>query len=203
MPIWFWIVMSFLVLIILGLLWSNWDRWKTNGSKLIANNGFNLDEYIKHPWYQYVYLPNWFQKSCQTLPEAIYKKEGDGKFISVTNKCVGYKDGQAVGVAYTYDTKGKLKVIFAPRFLLYFDKFLQLFGDINAFTGDYYILETDNVNYTLIGSRDLKYLWILSGSSDYFDNIENKGKLQYLINKAKNFGYPTEKLIKSDGTRYI
>lgn len=192
-------VIIIILIIIIGLIWVNWGRSKL-GTMVTNNSGFQLEPYISHPWYQYVYLPNWFQDDCTSNVVAKYSKEKDSNFVVVNNSCE--PDNKATGLVYVYDKSGKLKVGFLPKPLLYVDKFLQLFGDINAFTGDYYVLKTDNTNYAMVGSADLKFLWLLEGEKGYYETNDGGQKLKELINYAKDLGYPIKDLTLSDGTSF-
>lgn len=60
------------------------------------------------------------------------------------------------------------------------------------FYGDYYVMELDekDYNYVLIGSSSDKYLWILSRTP-----VLLKETLDMLLEKARNRGYDTSKLI--------
>ena len=154
------------ILLCLGIafmIWANWGRKPFSPSDL--QQGFNLQEYVNaRYWAQYAYIPNWFQKQCSPAAIAEYNFVGNGQ-VSVTNRCIRKDNGQlsvAEGIAYPYGNTGnKLKVSFAPKVFLFKDKLFQKFGDVNVFTGDYYILDSDSKTYAMVGSTDRKYLWFL------------------------------------------
>ena len=74
------------IIIIIGLIWANWGRSKL-GTMVTNNSGFQLEPYISHTWYQYVYLPNRFQDDCTSNVVANYSKEKDSSFVVVNNSC--------------------------------------------------------------------------------------------------------------------
>lgn len=130
-------------------------------------------------WYEIARYDNKFEKGMQGVT-AEYTLSDNGK-IKVVNS--GYRDSldgefrMAIGKAKIPDPgePGKLKVSF---FLFFY--------------GDYYILELDQVNYAyaLIGSSSDKYLWILSRTPQLA-----REKLNFLLKRAEERGYDTEKLI--------
>ena len=64
------------------------------------------------------------------------------------------------------------------------------------------MLKTDNTNYAMVGSADLKFLWLLEGGKGYYETNDGKQKLKELINYAKDLGYPIRDLTLSDGTPF-
>jgi len=60
------------------------------------------------------------------------------------------------------------------------------------FYADYFIMDLDrkDYQYALIGSKSMKYLWILSRTPQMDESV-----LKNLINEAKGLGYETDKLI--------
>jgi apolipoprotein D and lipocalin family protein len=102
-------------------------------------------------------LPNRFQEKCVGEVTATYSLlEGDK--IRVVNAC-GQKDGKlmmAEGKARLASANGpnsKLKVRFAPAWLSW----------LPAVWGDYWIIElAPDYSYSVVGTPDRKYLWILS-----------------------------------------
>jgi apolipoprotein D and lipocalin family protein len=133
-------------------------------------------------WFEIARLDHSFERGLEQV-SANYSKNTDGS-IKVVNR--GYNTEkkewkEAIGKAYFVDAPnadgtytGKLKVSF--------------FG---PFYGAYNIIELDKpyYNYALIsGGRE--YLWILSRTPQL-----NYPVKQHLIAKAKELGYPTDKLI--------
>jgi apolipoprotein D and lipocalin family protein len=131
-------------------------------------------------WYEIARFPHRFEKDLVGVT-ANYVKRGDGK-IDVINagydKTLEGEYKQARGKAKIPDKNdaSKLKVSF---FLFFY--------------ADYYILELDTVNYqySLVGSKSDKYLWILSRTPMMTD-----GNYTMLVEKAKDRGYDVSKLIK-------
>jgi apolipoprotein D and lipocalin family protein len=133
-------------------------------------------------WYEIARLDHTFEKGLEQVT-AKYSLEKDGN-IKVINK--GYKTEskewkEAVGKAKFVDPAnadgsrtGRLKVSF--------------FG---PFYGAYNIIELDKPNYNYaIVSGGQEYFWILSRTPQLDETLK-----QTLIERAKNFGYATEKLI--------
>jgi lipocalin len=127
-------------------------------------------------WYEIARFDHSFEQNLMGVT-ATYSLRGDGK-IKVVNQ--GYKntpDGElsrAEGKAKPTDEPGKLKVSF-----------------FWIFYADYFVLELDeNYQWALIGSSNDKYLWILSRSPKLEENT-----LNYILEKAKQRGYDTSKLI--------
>lgn len=131
-------------------------------------------------WYEIARFPHSFEKGLVGVT-ATYTLRKDGK-IDVLNQ--GYKGSlngkhskaTAKAKIPNPDDPGKLKVYF-----------FFLFG------ADYFILELDQENYqwALVGSSSMNYLWILSRQP-----LMDEGVYQMLLNKAKERGYDTRKLIE-------
>lgn len=149
----------------------------------------DLDRYAG-TWYEVARFPNRFQKSCAGDVTANYTLNPD-KTIKVVNTC--REDGKtkpksAEGLArVAKEDKGGnsiLEVRFAPAFLSF----------IGAVWGDYRIigLDTANYKYALVGSEDLKYLWILSRTKTL-----DPAAYDRLVAEAKRQGYDTAKLVRT------
>lgn len=137
----------------------------------------DLDRYLGR-WYEIAHLPAFFQRGC-VATTATYALRDDGD-IEVVNRCrKGGLDGKpsdAKGKAWVVDeeTNAKLKV--------------QFFW---PFSGDYWVLALDDdYRWALVGSPDRDYLWILSRTPQL-----PEGRYEALVNKARDLGYPVEKLI--------
>lgn len=126
-------------------------------------------------WYEIAHLPFKFQEGCNETT-ATYSLLANGK-ISVLNECK--KDGKikwARGKAKVVDktTNSKLKVTF-----------------FWPFYGDYWIIKLgDNYDYSVVGTPDRKYLWILSRKPEM-----NNTLLSELTQFAKSKGFDVERLI--------
>jgi apolipoprotein D and lipocalin family protein len=131
-------------------------------------------------WYEIARLPSRFQKDC-FAPTAIYDLRPDGD-IEIRNRChkgsPQGKEEEAKGKAWVADksTNAKLKV--------------QFFW---PFRGDYWILELgDQYEYTVVGTPNRSYLWILSRSPQLDEAL-----YQAIVARAKERGFDTSKLIRS------
>jgi lipocalin len=127
-------------------------------------------------WYEIARFDHSFERGLVGVT-ATYSMRDDGK-IRVLNQ--GYKnslDGKlsvAEGKAKLTNEPGKLKVSF-----------------FWIFYADYFIMELDeNYQWALIGSKSDKYLWILSRTPKLDEPTKN-----LILEKAKNRGYDTSKLI--------
>jgi apolipoprotein D and lipocalin family protein len=117
----------------------------------------NLEKYAGK-WYEIARLPNRFEKDCECVT-ATYGLT-DKKYITVKNQCRQKEKGEwksIRGKAFVVSGTGnaRLKVMF-----------------FWPFKGDYRIIALDDdYQYAMVGSRNRKYLWILSGSADLGDRI--------------------------------
>ena len=184
-----------IIIFLIIFIWSNYGRYKFEDEDLAQN--FNLDEYIKVKWYQYKFIPNPFQKMCKRDVTADYLPSG--KYgIKVINTCYTKDDKKVTAKGYGYPLNcklnpdnNKLKVSFAPYFLTYIDKALQSVCDMNFVTGDYYVIRTDNKTYSMVGSADRKYLWILTNKKDRISGRIYKE----LVKHARSIGFNTDLLV--------
>jgi apolipoprotein D and lipocalin family protein len=195
MNTWLIVLLVFVGLLILLLFYVNYGRWHIDSNMLAKN--FKIKEFLEKPWHQYAFIPNRFQKKCVSDTKATYTRKSNGD-INISNTCKT-KDGKTTtvhGEGYIYGLS-KLKVSFLPKALSYIDKFLQIFGDINLFTADYYVLSTDNINYAMIGTSNIDYLWIVVRDPDYFTIKENQSHYKRLVALAADRGYPVAELVTS------
>jgi apolipoprotein D and lipocalin family protein len=142
-----------------------------------AINGFEINRYLG-TWYEIARLDHRFERGLNNI-SATYTLRDDGG-VNVLNKGWNQADGeweQAEGKAYFLEQpdKGRLKVSF--------------FG---TFYGGYNIIELDKKDYaySMVTGPDKSYLWILSRTRQL-----PKATLQALIEKAKQLGFATDKLI--------
>lgn len=151
---------------------------------IVPINNFDSNRYLGD-WYEIARLPNRFEKNCIAPINANYSVNPDNNMqIVVANKC-NTKDNNldiAIGIANFVESVnvGKLKVTFLPKWLRWLP-----FG-----YGDYWILNTDYDNISVIGSPDHKYLWVLART----ENIDQV-RLKQAIEVAKEQGFDTSKLI--------
>ena len=135
-----------------------------------------LEKYLGK-WYEIAHLPAKFQEGCDETT-ATYTLLKDGN-ISVLNQCT--KNGkmkQAKGKAKIVDkdSNAKLKVTF-----------------FWPFYGDYWIIKLgDEYDYSVVGTPDRKYLWILSRTPQMNDKLYSQ-----LLEYAKSKGFDVNKVIKT------
>jgi apolipoprotein D and lipocalin family protein len=135
-------------------------------------------------WYEIARFPNRFQDQCAGDVEANYSLRDDGR-ITVVNRCREH-DGritEAQGVARR--VKGappsSLEVRFAPAFLSF----------LPVVWGDYQVMALDDAHtYSLIGTPDRKYLWILSRTPELDPAIYDS-----LLATAKAQGFDVSRLV--------
>jgi apolipoprotein D and lipocalin family protein len=141
-------------------------------------------------WYEIARLPNRFQKDCAGDVTANYTLNPD-KTIKVVNTCreqakEKLKSAEGVGRVAKEDKGGNsiLEVRFAPAFLSF----------IGAVWGDYRIigLDTAGYKYALVGSEDLKYLWILSRTKTLDAATYDK-----LTAEAARQGYDVKQIVRT------
>jgi apolipoprotein D and lipocalin family protein len=135
-----------------------------------------LEKYLGK-WYEIAHLPAKFQEDCNETT-ATYTLSKDGS-ISVLNQAT--KNGkmkQAKGKAKVVDknSNAKLKVTF-----------------FWPFYGDYWIIKLgNNYDYSVVGTPNRKYLWILSRTPQMDDNLYSQ-----IIEYVKSKGFDANKLIKT------
>jgi apolipoprotein D and lipocalin family protein len=138
-------------------------------------------------WHEIARLPNRFQAKCISNVTAHYTLRPDGK-IDVLNRC-RVKDGKFIEARGLARVVGKgqpnsvLKVRFAPAFLSFLP---QVWGDyqIRLLAADY--------SYSVVGSPDFKYLWILARTPDL-----PASTYQELVEAMREQGYGVDRLVKS------
>ena len=137
-------------------------------------------------WYEIAKYPNKFQKQCVGNTSATYTLKGEGK-IEVLNRCLK-KDGSmndAIGEAKVIDktSNAKLEVRFAPKFL----SFLPMVW------GDYWVIDlAKDYSYSVIGTPDRKYFWILSRRPEMSDST-----YQEILRRAEQQGFLPVKVEKT------
>jgi apolipoprotein D and lipocalin family protein len=142
-------------------------------------------------WYEVARLPNRFERDCASDITAAYALRPDQK-IDVLNQC-RQSDGSfksARGIARSADgqSTSRLKVRFAPAWL----------GVFPFVWGDYWIIDlADDYGWSMVGSPDRQYLWLLSRQPELDD-----AQMAKLLKKAKVLGFDTEKIVYlKNGTR--
>ncbi|MBU0489104.1 MAG: lipocalin family protein [Bacteroidetes bacterium] len=131
-------------------------------------------------WYEIARFPHSFEKNLVGVT-ATYKLKENGR-IEVLNQ--GYLDSLN-GKPKTAKGKGKLPDKSVPG-KLKVSFFLCFYADYNIL-----VLDEKDYSYALIGSKSDNFLWILCRTPKMSDEIYNM-----LVSKAKELGYPIEKLYK-------
>ncbi len=135
-----------------------------------------LEKYLGK-WYEIARLPAKFQEDCDETT-ATYTLLKDGR-ISVINECT--KNGKikkAKGKAKIVEksSNAKLKVTF-----------------FWPFYGDYWIIKLgNNYNYSVVGTPDRKYLWILNRTPQMDDKLYSQ-----LTEYIKSKGFDANRLIRT------
>lgn len=137
-------------------------------------------------WYEIARYPNKFQKQCVGNTTAEYILEDENE-LKVINRCLkkNGKTDSATGEARVKDktTNAKLEVRFAPKFL----SFLPFVW------GDYWIIDLGkDYRYSVVGSPDRKYLWILSRTPELDETI-----YQNILQTVKEKGFDPNRLVKT------
>ena len=137
-------------------------------------------------WYEIAKYPNKFQKDCVGNTTATYTLKGEGK-IEVLNRCLEkdgtVKDAKGSGKVEDERTKAKLKVRFAPGFLSF----------LSAVWGDYWVIDlAPDYSYSVIGTPDREYFWILSRTPELTDSV-----YQDILRRAEQQGFVPGKVVKT------
>lgn len=137
-------------------------------------------------WYEIAKYPNKFQKNCVANTTATYTLKGEDK-LEVLNRCME-KDGttknaKGAGKVEDKQTKAKLKVRFAPGFLSF----------LSAVWGDYWVIDlAPDYSYSVIGTPDRQYFWILSRTAEMKDSV-----YQDILRRAEKQGFVPGKVEKT------
>ncbi len=128
-------------------------------------------------WHEIARLEHRFQKDC-IASSAEYRLRSDGE-VDVINRCIDEKDGskkEARGRAWSVDpvANSRLKVSF-----------------FWPFRGDYWIIEIgENYEYSVVGSPDRKYLWVLAREPKIEDVLYSK-----ILERLRAQGFPVGELV--------
>lgn len=149
----------------------------------------NPDKYVG-TWYEQARLPNSFQKDCTGEVRADYVLQA-GNTIGVTNQCRTLDGSTKVANAQGRLSKAvsppdpaKLEVRFAPKWTSW----------LPMVWGDYWIIKLEgDYQYSLVGTPDRKYLWVLSR-----DQQADKATVNTLLDYAGTLGFPITEVKKTD-----
>ena len=150
------------------------------GGDIDTVNYVDLEDYMGL-WHELYRLPNSFEEGCYNVT-AEYKLLGER--VSVENTCVKKNGTKKVAHVTAFvvnrHTNAELKVSFVP--------ILQRWG---FFAGDYNVLALgDAYDYALVGSKDRKFLWVLSRTKTLDEEV-----VKELFETAENLGFDTSKVI--------
>jgi apolipoprotein D and lipocalin family protein len=162
-------------------------------SPLVTMPRVDLDRYAGH-WYEVARLPVPFEHRCAGQPTATYRAlepNTDGTVLDIVNRCPAPNGEmqEARGVARLVPGSGgaRLKVNLLPEWL-------QWLGALPFAWADYWILHVDE-GYTeaLVGDPQRKHLWVLAR-----DPAPPPERIQALIERARQQGFPVERLVFPD-----
>lgn len=138
-------------------------------------------------WYEIARLPNRFQNRCAGEVTANYAQLEGGQ-LKVVNEC-RQQNGEytkAEGRARLAERSGpnsKLEVRFAPAWL----------GWLPLVWGDYWIMDlAPDYSYSVVGTPDRKYLWILARSPHLDEAI-----YQRIVQRVAAQGFDASRLIRT------
>lgn len=139
-------------------------------------------------WYEQARLPNRFQEDCVGDVRADYQLKPDNT-ISVTNQCRAKDGGTKVAKGEGRLSKAadprdpaKLEVRFAPKWTSW----------LPMVWGDYWIMKLrGDYQYSLVGTPDRKYLWVLSRQQEADDSAVTE-----LLDYAGTLGFPVAEIIR-------
>lgn len=137
-------------------------------------------------WYEVARIPNRFQDQCIGDVTAEYTPRPDGR-ITVVNRCrkTNGEWDEAEGLARRLEgaPPSALEVRFAPAILSFIPKVW----------GDYQVMALDEAyTYSLVGTPDRKYLWILSRIPSL-----DEATYKQLIDVAAGQGFDVNKLVRT------
>jgi Bacterial lipocalin len=139
-------------------------------------------------WYEQARLPARFQKDCVGDVRANYALQPDGT-IKVTNQCrqedgsikLANAEGRVARSSHGEDP-ARLEVRFAPEWTSW----------IPMVWGDYWIIRlVGDYEYSLVGTPDRKYLWVLSREKE-----ADPAVVQELLAYAGTLGFPVDEVIR-------
>lgn len=129
-------------------------------------------------WHEISRLEHHFQKYC-IGSHAEYTLRNDGE-VDVINRCTDERDGrrkEAKGRAWSVDpeSNSRLKVSF-----------------FWPFRGDYWIIELgEKYDYSVVGSPDRKYLWILAR-----EPVMDETLYSSIVERLRKQGFPVDSLVR-------
>lgn len=160
----------------------------TKYSALPTQDNVDLGRYAG-TWYEQARLPNRFQESCAGDVQAEYSLLPDST-LRVINQCrtAEGKTKLAEGIGRLADdgtdaNPARLEVRFAPGWLSW----------LPPVWGDYWIIRLDaDERYSLVGTPDRKYLWVLSRDKD-----ADATKIDVLLDYARTLGFSVDEVVRT------
>lgn len=155
---------------------------------LAVVNNLDIDKYAGR-WFEIARFPNRFQDQCTGDVTAEYVPRPDGR-ITVRNRYRTsdgrWDDAEGIARRPSKAPASVLEVRFAPAFL----SFLPMVW------GDYQVIALDEGHtYSLVGTPDRKYLWILARAPKLDDAVFEK-----LLSIASAQGFDVRRLIRTPQT---
>lgn len=159
----------------------------TTGANLPTQPGIDLQRYAG-TWYEQARLPNQFQEDCIGDVRAEYRLKEDDR-ITVINQC-RIRDGSL----RTVEGEGRLSRAADPR-----DPAILEVRFAPAWTswlpmvwGDYWIIRLEgDYEYSLVGTPDRKYLWVLSREPQ-----ADPAVVERLLEHAGQLGFKVDEVVK-------
>lgn len=158
----------------------------TPNNDLPTQANVDLNKYAG-TWYEQARLPNRFQDECAGDVQADYTLRPDNT-IEVINQCRKIDGSTEVAVgegrmarAFEPRDPARLEVRFAPKWTSW----------LPMVWGDYWIMKLEgDYQYSLVGTPDRKYLWVLSRDKDASDAVVNQ-----LLDYAEAHGFKVDNVI--------
>ncbi len=155
------------------------SRKKLINPKLSFAKNVDINKYMGK-WYAITALPQSFTSHCLSQSAKYLLKPNNS--VAVYNSCNGKVSITGEAVSVDPVNNAILEV-----------KFDQFFFELFGLKGDYVIFKLDpNYKLALVGSRNLKSLWLLSRSQSIPAYQYNE-----YINYAQKLGFDTDKLVPS------
>lgn len=148
----------------------------------------NLEKYAG-TWYEQARLPNRFQDDCAGDVRADYTLLANGS-IEVVNQCrtsdgktkVAQGEGR-LATAFDPPDPARLEVRFAPKWTSW----------LPMVWGDYWIMRLEgNYQYSLVGTPNRKYLWVLSRERSADD-----ATVRRLLDHARTLGFDVDQVVRT------
>ena len=163
-------VLTLMTVVLLGTSWLKADE------PIPVVENFELDRFLGK-WYEIARLPHSFEEGLEQVT-ATYSLRDDGK-VKVLNRGYDIEDQE------WSEAEGKARIA-DPEMPAYLE--VSFFW---IFYADYRIIELEpDYQYMMVTSSSRDYLWILSRTPNLDQNIYLN-----LVEKAKNWGFDTSKLI--------